>query len=158
LTEQLQAKRWMILILIGFAQLMVTLDVTIVNIALPSAQNALHFSADNRQWVLTAYALSFGSLLLLGGKLGDLFGRKGTFVAGLVGFAVASAIGGLAQSFVVLVGARALQGAFGALLAPSALSLLTLTFRQSRDGRRPSASSRRSRGAALRSGSCSRAR
>jgi MFS family permease len=76
LTEQLQAKRWMILILIGFAQLMVTLDVTIVNIALPSAQNALHFSADNRQWVLTAYALSFGSLLLLGGKLGDLFGRK----------------------------------------------------------------------------------
>jgi EmrB/QacA subfamily drug resistance transporter len=133
LTEQLQAKRWMILILIGFAQLMVTLDVTIVNIALPSAQNALHFSADNRQWVLTAYALSFGSLLLLGGKLGDLFGRKWTFVAGLVGFAVASAIGGLAQSFVVLVGARALQGAFGALLAPSALSLLTLTFRQSRD-------------------------
>jgi hypothetical protein len=83
LTEQLQAKRWLILILIGFAQLMVTLDVTIVNIALPSAQNALHFSADNRQWVLTAYALSFGSLLLLGGKLGDLFGRKWTLVAGL---------------------------------------------------------------------------
>jgi EmrB/QacA subfamily drug resistance transporter len=133
LTEQLQAKRWMILILVGFAQLMVTLDVTIVNIALPSAQSALHFSADNRQWVLTAYALSFGSLLLLGGKLGDLFGRKWTFVAGLVGFAVASAIGGLAQSFAVLVGARALQGAFGALLAPSALSLLTLTFRQSPD-------------------------
>jgi EmrB/QacA subfamily drug resistance transporter len=133
LTGQLQAKRWMILILVGFAQLMVTLDVTIVNVALPSAQNALHFSADNRQWVLTAYALSFGSLLLLGGKLGDLFGRKWTFVAGLVGFAVASALGGLAQSFAVLVGARALQGAFGALLAPSALSLLTLTFRESRD-------------------------
>ena len=108
---------------------MVVLDATIVNIALPSAQRDLHFSTDSRQWVVTAYALAFGSLLLLGGKLGDLFGRKWTFVGGLVGFALASAIGGLAQSFVMLVVARALQGCFGALLAPSALSLLTVTFR-----------------------------
>jgi EmrB/QacA subfamily drug resistance transporter len=112
---------------------MVVLDATIVNIALPSAQRALHFSTDNRQWIITAYALSFGSLLLLGGKLGDLFGRKWTLIGGLTGFAVASAIGGLAQSFAVLVAARALQGAFGALLAPSALGLLTVTFQGAPD-------------------------
>ena len=121
------------LALLGVAQLMVVLDATIVNIALPSAQRALGFSTDSRQWVVTAYALAFGSLLLLGGKLGDLFGRKWTFIAGLIGFAVASGIGGLAQSFGTLVGARALQGAFGALLAPSALSLLTVTFAGSPD-------------------------
>jgi EmrB/QacA subfamily drug resistance transporter len=112
---------------------MVVLDATIVNIALPSAQKALHFSTDNRQWIITAYALAFGSLLLLGGKLGDLFGRKWTFIAGLIGFATASAIGGLASSFGMLVAARALQGAFGALLAPSALALVTLTFAGSPD-------------------------
>jgi EmrB/QacA subfamily drug resistance transporter len=112
---------------------MVVLDATIVNIALPSAQRALHFSTDNRQWIITAYALSFGSLLLLGGKLGDLFGRKWTLIGGLTGFALASAIGGLAQSFAVLVAARALQGAFGALLAPSALGLLTVTFQGAPD-------------------------
>ena len=112
---------------------MVVLDATIVNIALPSAQRELHFSTDSRQWVITAYALAFGSLLLLGGKLGDLFGRKRTFVAGLIGFSAASAIGGLAQSFGMLVAARTLQGAFGALLAPSALSLLTVTFAGSPD-------------------------
>ena len=112
--------RWAVLVLVAVAQLMVTLDVTIVNIALPSAQRSLHFSTDSRQWLITAYALAFGSLLLLGGKLGDLFGRKWTFTGGLIGFAVASAIGGLAQSFAMLVAARALQGAFGALLAPSA--------------------------------------
>jgi EmrB/QacA subfamily drug resistance transporter len=121
-------RRWLILALLGLAQLMVVLDATIVNIALPSAQEALHFSNDSRQWVVTAYALSFGSLLLLGGRLGDLFGRKWTFVVGLVGFAGASALGGAAESFGTLVGARALQGAFGALLAPGALSLLTTTF------------------------------
>src|SRR6201987_2158697 len=125
--------RWAILALLGVAQLMVVLDATIVNVALPSAQKALHFSADNRQWIITAYALAFGSLLLLGGKLGDLFGRKWTLIAGLSGFAIASAIGGLAQSFGMLVGARALQGAFGAILAPSALGLLTVTFEGSRD-------------------------
>ena len=120
--------RWLILALIGVAQLMVVLDATIVNIALPSAQADLGFSDGSRQWVVTAYALSFGSLLLLGGRLGDVFGRKRVFVTGLVGFAAASALGGFASSFGVLVGARALQGAFAALLAPAALSLLTTTF------------------------------
>src|SRR4051794_15848757 len=122
------ARRWAILAVLGMAQLMVVLDATIVNIALPSAQHDLGFSDDSRQWIVTAYALAFGSLLLLGGRISDLFGRKWTFIAGLIGFAVASALGGAAQSFGVLVGARALQGLFGALLAPAALSLLTTTF------------------------------
>jgi EmrB/QacA subfamily drug resistance transporter len=121
-------RRWLILAVLGLAQLMVVLDATIVNIALPSAQRDLGFSDDSRQWIVTAYALAFGSLLLLGGRIGDLFGRKWVFVAGLGGFAVASALGGIAQSFGVLVAARALQGVFGALLAPAALSLLTTTF------------------------------
>jgi EmrB/QacA subfamily drug resistance transporter len=121
-------RRWFVLALLGVAQLMVVLDATIVNIALPSAQESLHFSDASRQWVVTAYALAFGGLLLLGGRLSDLFGRKWTFIAGLVGFSIASAIGGSAQSFEVLVGARALQGAFGAILAPAALSILTTTF------------------------------
>jgi EmrB/QacA subfamily drug resistance transporter len=121
-------RRWLILGIIGIAQLMVVLDVTIVNIALPSAQQDLGFSDDDRQWVITAYALAFGSLLLLGGRIADLFSRKWTFVAGLLGFAGASALGGAAQSFDLLVAARALQGIFGAMLAPAALSLLTTTF------------------------------
>src|SRR4051794_6983998 len=120
--------RWAVLALLGVAQLMVVLDSTIVNIALPSAQEDLGFSTESRQWIVTAYALAFGSLLLIGGKLGDLFGRKWTFIGGLIGFSIASFMGGLAPSFGVLVAARALQGAFGALLAPSALSLLTVTF------------------------------
>ena len=122
------ARRWTILAVLGVAQLMVVLDATIVNIALPSAQKTLHFSNDERQWIVTAYSLAFGSLLLLGGKLSDLFGRKWTFIAGLIGFACASAVGGAAQSFAMLAAARACQGAFGALLAPAALSLLTTTF------------------------------
>jgi EmrB/QacA subfamily drug resistance transporter len=122
------SRRWWILALLGLAQLMVVLDTTVVNIALPSAQKALHFTNDNRQWIVTAYALAFGSLLLLGGRLGDLFGRKLTFVVGLIGFSVASAVGGAAGSFEVLVAARALQGVFGAILAPAGLSLLTTTF------------------------------
>jgi EmrB/QacA subfamily drug resistance transporter len=121
-------RRWLILTVIGIAQLLVVLDVTIVNIALPSAQHDLGFSDDDRQWIITAYALSFGSLLLLGGRIADLFGRKWTFLAGLIGFAGASALGGAAQSFGLLVGARALQGVFAALLAPAALSLLATTF------------------------------
>src|SRR3954451_17981899 len=121
-------RRWLALVVIGIAQLMVVLDVTIVNIALPSAQRELGFSSDDRQWVITAYALAFGSLLLLGGRIADLFGRKWTFIAGLLGFAAASAVGGAADSFGVLVAARATQGAFAALLAPAALSLLTTTF------------------------------
>jgi EmrB/QacA subfamily drug resistance transporter len=127
-TDPHHARRWLILAVLGLAQLMVVLDATIVNIALPSAQKALHFSDSNRQWIVTAYALAFGSLLLLGGRIGDLFGRKWVFVAGLIGFAVASAAGGAAQSFGMLVGARALQGVFGAMLAPASLSLLTTTF------------------------------
>jgi EmrB/QacA subfamily drug resistance transporter len=121
-------RRWLILAVIGIAQLLVVLDVTIVNIALPSAQRDLGFSDDDRQWVITAYALTFGSLLLLGGRIGDLFGRKWTLIAGLVGFAGASAVGGAAQSFGLLVAARAVQGVFAALLAPAALSLLATTF------------------------------
>jgi EmrB/QacA subfamily drug resistance transporter len=126
--EASSRRRWLILALIGIAQLMVVLDATIVNIALPSAQQALGFSDESRQWVVTAYALSFGSLLLVGGRLGDLFGRKRVFITGLAGFAAASALGGFAPGFGVLVGARALQGAFAALLAPATLSLLTTTF------------------------------
>ena len=127
------AKRWWILAAIGLAQLMVVLDATIVNIALPSAQEALGFSNDNRQWVITGYALAFGSLLLLGGRLSDLFGRKPMFIVGLLGFAAASALGGAAVNFEMLVGARVFQGVFGALLAPAALSLLTTTFTDSKE-------------------------
>ena len=120
--------RWFVLALIGVAQLMVVLDATIVNIALPSAQADLGFSDGARQWIITAYALSFGSLLLVGGRLGDVLGRRRVFIIGLTGFAAASAVGGFAPSFGVLVIARALQGAFAALLAPAALSILTTTF------------------------------
>src|ERR1700725_4261 len=105
-----EPNRWAVLALLSVAQLMVVLDATIVTIAIPSAQRALHFSTDNRQWIVTAYALAFGSLLLLGGKLGDLFGRKWTLIVGLVGFSIASAIGGLAPSFCVLVARRTPPG------------------------------------------------
>ncbi|WP_052848518.1 MFS transporter [Streptomyces avicenniae] len=125
--------RWWVLAVIALAQLMVVLDATIVNIALPSAQEALDFSDSGRQWIVTAYALAFGSLLLLGGRIADLFGKKITFLVGLVGFAVASAIGGAAPNFEVLVTARALQGVFGALLAPAALSLLSTTFTDTKE-------------------------
>ena len=121
-------RRWLILGTVGLAQLMVVLDATIVNIALPSAQRALGFTTVDRQWVVTAYALAFGSLLLFGGRLGDLIGRKITFLVGALGFAAASAVGGAATSFGMLVAARAFQGAFGALLAPAALSILSTTF------------------------------
>jgi len=121
-------RRWWGLVIIALAQLMVVLDATIVNIALPSAQHALHMSDANRQWVITAYTLAFGGLLLLGGRIADLIGRKRAFLIGLVGFAVASALGGAASGSGMLFGARALQGAFAAVLAPSALSLLTTTF------------------------------
>ncbi len=126
-------RRWLILGVIGIAQLMVILDVTVMNIALPSAQQALHFTTVDRQWVVTAYTLSFGSLLLLGGRLGDLFGRKVTFLTGLLGFAGVSAIGGASVNFTMLVTARACQGAFAAILVPSALSLLTTTFSDPKD-------------------------
>ncbi|MDX6349027.1 MAG: hypothetical protein QOF84_3817 [Streptomyces sp.] len=121
-------RRWLILAVIAIAQLMVVLDGTVVNIALPSAQKALDFTNGDRQWIITGYALAFGSLLLLGGKLGDLLGRKTTFITGLTGFAIASAVGGAANSFEMLVIARVCQGVFGALLSPAGLSLLTTTF------------------------------
>ncbi|MBO4254831.1 DHA2 family efflux MFS transporter permease subunit [Streptomyces griseorubiginosus] len=121
-------RRWWGLVVIALAQLMVVLDATIVNIALPSAQRDLGMSDGNRQWVITAYTLAFGGLLLLGGRIADLVGRKRTFIIGLIGFAAASALGGAATGSGMLFGARALQGAFAAVLAPSALSLLTTTF------------------------------
>ncbi|GAA2217449.1 MFS transporter [Promicromonospora sukumoe] len=127
-TPATDSRRWITLVVVGLAQLMVVLDATVVNIALPSAQADLGFSDGQRQWVITAYSLSFASLLLLGGRLSDLIGRKRTFVVGLIGFALASALGGAAGSFELLVAARALQGAFGALLAPTALAVLTTTF------------------------------
>ena len=126
-------RRWLILGVIAIAQLMVILDLTVMNIALPSAQRALHFTTVDRQWVVTAYSLAFGSLLLLGGRLADLLGRKVTFLTGLAGFAGVSAIGGASVNFTMLVTARACQGVFAALLVPSALSLLTTTFTEPKD-------------------------
>jgi EmrB/QacA subfamily drug resistance transporter len=121
-------RRWWILAVLGVAQLMVILDNTIVNIALPTAQRALHFSNADRQWVVTGYSLAFGSLLLLGGRIGDIVGRKRALLIGLIGFALASALGGASVNFPMLVAARSIQGAFGALLAPSVLALLATTF------------------------------
>ncbi|HWF23618.1 MAG TPA: MFS transporter [Acidimicrobiales bacterium] len=121
-------KRWLALGIVAVAQLMVVLDASIVTIALPSAQHGLHISTGNRQWVITAYTLAFGGLLLLGGRIADYIGRKRAFIIGLIGFAGASALGGVAVSSGMLFGARALQGAFAALLAPAALSLITVTF------------------------------
>src|SRR6201981_2164203 len=126
-------RRWLILGVIGLAQLMVVLDFTIMNVALPSAQRALGFTTVDRQGVVTAYPLAFGSLLLLGGRLADLLGRKTAFLAGLAGFAGVSAIGGASVSFAMLITARACQGAFAALLVPSALSLLSTTFTEPKD-------------------------
>jgi EmrB/QacA subfamily drug resistance transporter len=125
--------RWLILVIVAIAQLMVVLDATVVNIALPSAQHALGFPNSDRQWIVTAYALAFGSLLLLGGRIGDMFSRKRVFITGLAGFALASALGGAAVSFEMLVIARTLQGVFGAILAPSALGTLVSTFRDPRE-------------------------
>jgi EmrB/QacA subfamily drug resistance transporter len=126
-------RRWLVLVVVAIAQLMVVLDSTVVNIALPSAQRSLGFPNGDRQWVVTAYALAFGSLLLVGGRLGDMYSRKWIFITGLAGFAVSSALGGAAVSFEMLVAARALQGAFGAILAPSALGTLVSTFQDPRE-------------------------
>jgi EmrB/QacA subfamily drug resistance transporter len=125
--------RWLVLVVVSIAQLMVVLDATVVNIALPSAQADLGFGDSQRQWIVTAYALAFGSLLLLGGRVGDIIGRKRIFLISLVAFAAASALGGAAPSFAVLVLARALQGVAGAMLAPAALGTLVTTFRDPRD-------------------------
>ncbi|WP_240796455.1 MFS transporter [Streptomyces sp. RFCAC02] len=129
----LDPKRWKALFFIALAQLMVVLDGTIVNIALPSAQEDLGISDANRQWVITAYALAFGGLLLFGGRVSDLWGRRRAFVIGLIGFALASALGGAAQNEAMMYGSRALQGIFGALLAPAALSLLTVLFTDAKE-------------------------
>ncbi|WP_037606270.1 MFS transporter [Streptacidiphilus rugosus] len=131
--QALDPRRWRALAFIGLAQLMVVLDGTIVNIALPSAQHDLGISDANRQWVVTAYALAFGGLLLFGGRIADRWGRRRAFVIGLIGFAGASALGGAAVNTGMLLGARALQGAFGAILAPAALSLLTVMFTQPKE-------------------------
>ena len=128
-----ESRRWIALVFIALAQLMVVLDTTIVSIALPSAQAALRISSADRQWVVTAYTLSFGALLLIGGRVADYAGRKRAFLTGLIGFAAASAVGGAAVDPAMLIGARAVQGAFGALLAPTVLSLLTVTFSEPRD-------------------------
>ncbi len=124
---------WWILVVIAGAQLMVVLDSTIMIIALPSAQHALGFSNTDRQWVITAYTLAFGGFLLLGGRIADMFGPKRVLMTGVLGFALASAVGGAAQTTLMLIGARGVQGLFGALLAPSVLSLLTSTFTDPRE-------------------------
>jgi EmrB/QacA subfamily drug resistance transporter len=128
LAGELDPRRWLALGVIAVAQLMIILDASIVNIALPSAQLDLGISDADRQWVVTAYTLAFGGLLLLGGRVADFMGRKRTFIVGLIGFAGASALGGIASSAALLFAARGLQGAFAALLAPSALSLITVMF------------------------------
>ena len=125
--------RWGALAAIAIAQLMVVLDVTVMNIALPTTQQELGFSDAGRQWVIAAYGLTFGSLLLVGGRVNDRWGRRRSFLLGLVGFALASALGGFAINVEMLVASRGLQGVFGALLAPAALSLLTTSFPEGRD-------------------------
>jgi EmrB/QacA subfamily drug resistance transporter len=132
-TSGADSRWWLVLAVICAAVLMIVLDTTVMNLALPSAQHALGFTNADRQWVVTAYALSFGSLLLFCGRLADLIGRKVTFITGLAGFAAASAVGGASDSFTMLVTARACQGVFAALLAPSALALLTTTFTDPRE-------------------------
>jgi EmrB/QacA subfamily drug resistance transporter len=132
-SSRTDSRRWLPLVFISLAQLVIALDATIVNIALPSAQRALAISDADRQWAITAYTLAFGGLVLLGGRIADVAGRRRTFLVGLLGFAAASAAGGAATNLAMLVGARALQGAFAALLAPTALSLLAVTFRAARE-------------------------
>src|SRR5579864_9614918 len=133
----LESRRWMALVFIALAQLMIALDATVVNIAMPSAQAALGFSDVDRQWLVTAYTLALGGLLLVGGRIADSarVGRRRAFVIGLMGFAAASALSGAALNLQMLVAARALQGAFAALLAPTALSLLAVLFTERQIGR-----------------------
>ena len=126
-------KRWLALAVICTAQLMVVLDLTVMNIALPSAQRALHFSTADRQWIVTAYSLAAASLLLAGGKLSDLIGHRTAFLVGLTGFAGVSAIGGASTNFTTLVAARGLQGVFSAVLVPTSLALLITSFTSPKD-------------------------
>jgi len=133
ISPEVGSRRWLALAVIAVSQLLIVLDATIVNIALPTAQTALHISDADRQWMITAYTLAFGGFLLLGGRIADYTGRKRAFIIGLLGFAAASALGGLAQNAGMLFSARALQGVFGALMAPAALSLLTVTFTEAKE-------------------------
>jgi EmrB/QacA subfamily drug resistance transporter len=126
--ETLDPTRWRTLFVVAIAQLMIVLDSSIMNIAIPSAKVDLGISDANQQWVITAYTLAFGSLLLLGGRIGDYMGRKKIFLVGLVGFAGASALGGIASTQGLLFASRALQGVFAALLAPAALAIISVTF------------------------------
>src|ERR1700710_1189921 len=130
---ELDPRRWIVLGVVAVCQLMIVLDASIVDIALPQAQHALHITTANRQWVITAYTLTFGGLLLLGGRIADYGGRKRVFAIGLLGFAFASALGGLAREPAALFGARALQGAFAAVMAPAALSILAVTFTEPKE-------------------------
>ncbi|MFL6094282.1 MAG: MFS transporter [Blastococcus sp.] len=126
-------KRWLALAVIALTVLLVILDATVVNIALPAVSADLGISPATQQWIVTAYTLTFGGFLLLGGRIADFWGRKRTYLVGAAGFAVASALGGLAQNEAMLFGARALQGAFGALLAPASLALLTVLFTDTKE-------------------------
>jgi len=126
--QSLDPTRWRTLFVVAIAQLMIVLDSSIMNIAIPSAKIDLGITDANQQWVITAYTLAFGSLLLLGGRIGDYMGRKRIFLIGLIGFAAASALGGIASTQGLLFGARALQGVFAALLAPAALAIISVTF------------------------------
>src|SRR6266487_676948 len=125
--------RWLVLVIVCLAQFMVVLDVTVVNVALPSIQTALDFSPANLQWVVNGYTLLFGGFLLLGGRAADLVGRKRLFLAGIAMFSFASLVNGVAQSSGMLIAGRALQGLGAALVSPAALSILTTTFTENRE-------------------------
>ena len=146
--------RWKALAVLSVAYLMVVLDVSIVNVALPSIQSALDFSPEDLQWVVSGYALTFGSFLLLGGRLGDVLGRRRVFMVGLVGFVAFSLLCAVSQSDTMLIVARLLQGGASALLAPSVFSITLVTFRRAPTATRPWASSARSPGRGRRSGCC----
>src|SRR6476661_8673730 len=125
--------RWLVLVIVCVAQFMVVLDATIVNVALPSIQQSLHFSPSSLQWIVNAYTLVFGGFLLLGGRAADLFGRQLLFVVGVIVFTAASLLNGLASTSNVLIGGRALQGLGAALVSPAALSIVTTTFAEGRE-------------------------
>src|SRR5256886_9440107 len=132
-TELHDRKRWIALAVIVAAEFMVVLDVAIVNVDLPSIKNDLHFSQESLQWVITAYSIFFGGVLLLGGRLADLLGRRRLFMVGLALFTVSSLLDGLAWSETSLIAFRSLQGLGAALLSPAALSIPTTTFREGRE-------------------------
>src|SRR6202020_783653 len=127
-SEGRHVNKWLILVVACLAQFMVVLDITVVNIALPSIQTGLNFSSANLQWVVNGYTLIFGGFLLLGGRAADLLGRKRLFIAGVILFSAASLLNGFAQTSGMLIVGRGLQGLGGALVSPAALSIVTTTF------------------------------